>query len=230
MVISHSYVKLPRVYIYIFHTKKIPLHLWKLGSQWFYAPGIAAGMQNTGWSPWVHPTFGPVRSVFFQCLMFFFGWNHISKELVLLMIFPWTCWNFDDGWIHLDSKFSPASSCLWGRLRGARGEMVILSYSEGNMKHYPSWLPDDQYWICLSGLSKGIFMLGEGVTAPSENQDSTWSNSPWKLMNRWTSFCGARQLPQPPKHMLSDLHSPQWCAPSVRCAHSATLSAACSES
>jgi len=226
MVIFHSYVKLPEdIYILCPYKEKN----WDPSDSTLQVSLLAC--RTLAEARGFIPLFGPVRSVFFQCLMFFFGWSHISKELVWLMIFPWTCWNFDDGWIHLDSKFSPASSCLWGRLRGARGEMVILSYSEGNMKHDPSWLPDDQYWICLSGLSKGIFMLGEGVTAPSENQDSTWSpNSPWKLMNRWTSFCGARQLPQPPKHMLSDLHSPQWCAPSVRCAHSATLSAACSES
>ena len=64
------------------------------------------------------PLFGPVRSVFFQCLMFFFGWNHISKELVLLMIFPWTCWNFDDGWIHFRFKVFP---CIELFVRAAEG-------------------------------------------------------------------------------------------------------------
>ena len=130
--------------------------------------GIAAGMQNTGWSRWVHPMFslGHFKHGFF-CFVVFdeFGWRWGTSFVDDFDgIFPF-CWNFDDGstnrfkvfpvlhravceggWGAIDSKFSPSCIELFVRaVEGRHGQMVILSYSRGNMKHCPSWLPDD--WV-----------------------------------------------------------------------------------
>ena len=111
--------------------------------------GIAAGMQNTGWSRWVHPM-----------VFFWAAWNTASfvslclmnldgdEELLLLMIL--TEFFLSVGILtmdpRIDSKFSPSCIELFVRaVEGRYGQMVILSYSRGNMKHCPSWLPDD--WV-----------------------------------------------------------------------------------